>query len=747
MITSYWKQDLPNGYRIIALLLIIAAGFAIRLHDLDHDSFWLDEIFTVRSARLGIDSILGQNDHPPLLYGLTAASINAFDEGEFGARIPSMIAGTLAIAAIALLGKVVGAPNAGLWAALLLSFSPLALRYSQEVRHYALLLLFSLLSYCFLFQALQRPKWSSWLAYAAITILNLYTHYGALIVLFAQGVFIALWSLKKIIKRQTKDIAYPAIVAGIILALYVPWIPRLLIGLERNVASERLSGTGGMASLGDWLQVAYTAFGMFSDILAPMLLGLCLLGHLYWLVDQAWMKLGFILSGLVLPLILVLMFQVSRGAFARYIVYMLPFFLLAAGYAIDRSLFLTKRFTGRTVYRTSVAFCLLGFVFLARPTVTAERERISEDWREVIAYLKQNTQDNHVIASMSLSDPSGFNKVNYSLPYYLSKEDIESPFLEGNEITTSQVGDLDVINGPLWGIVTAWNGLPIFADSSLEVTEFQTHLYIVKETIQDGSTLDSLISLYEKLIPWADSPSPLCFMKRDLATFHLVAEEYSKAEKVLIEGKQLCPQLNFWNAVAIYEGLLGEQPSSADPDKITEIARKILIYDAKNIMALDSLTAFGLLDLFEQGEAQIVVGDSPEPVGKKQFTMPQDGDWGDVIFAHPPAAINFNLSLPDEPMMFRSRIALAPDSWEWGGDGVTFILRIQDESGNIAELFRDHVGNNPEDHKWHNVLVPLGEYAGQSVILSLITESGPAGDGTGDWAGWESPRIMWDVPG
>jgi hypothetical protein len=34
----------------------------------------------------------------------------------------------------------------------------------------------------------------------------------------------------------------------------------------------------------------------------------------------------------------------------------------------------------------------------------------------------------------------------------------------------------------------------------------------------------------------------------------------------------------------------------------------------------------------------------------------------------------------------------------------------------------------------------------QNIVLVLTTESGPAGDGTGDWAGWESPRLLWEPP-
>ena len=88
MIKSYWKRDLPDSYRLIALLLIIVVGFSIRLHDLDHDSLWLDEILAVESTRKGFDGIWNHRDHPPLFYAAEVAAVNTFNESEFAAESP-----------------------------------------------------------------------------------------------------------------------------------------------------------------------------------------------------------------------------------------------------------------------------------------------------------------------------------------------------------------------------------------------------------------------------------------------------------------------------------------------------------------------------------------------------------------------------------------------------------------------------------------------------------------------------------
>ncbi|HET7375810.1 MAG TPA: hypothetical protein VFK30_03820, partial [Anaerolineae bacterium] len=98
------------------------------------------------------------------------------------------------------------------------------------------------------------------------------------------------------------------------------------------------------------------------------------------------------------------------------------------------------------------------------------------------------------------------------------------------------------------------------------------------------------------------------------------------------------------------------------------------------------------------------------------------------------------------PVEFQARIAMAPESWGWGGNGSVFQLHVQDQSGNQATLYQRYVSNDDSDRDWHEVTVPLSQYAGQTITLTLMTDPGPGEDTTGDWAGWDSPRIIYAAP-
>jgi len=168
----------------------------------------------------------------------------------------------------------------------------------------------------------------------------------------------------------------------------------------------------------------------------------------------------------------------------------------------------------------------------------------------------------------------------------------------------------------------------------------------------------------------------------------------------------------------------------------------LLRLDIREPSALPVLAVTDLLQMFEAGDAQVSENQVPEPVEVRRFTMPQNGDWSDVLFMHSGASVSWQVALPEEPTALSFRAAMDPNSWDWGGDGGTFVVQIETDTGSPQELYRRHVTNEDSDRRWRNELVSLAEYAGQKVTLTLLTEPGPRMDFTGDWAGWGQPLIV-----
>jgi hypothetical protein len=152
---------------------------------------------------------------------------------------------------------------------------------------------------------------------------------------------------------------------------------------------------------------------------------------------------------------------------------------------------------------------------------------------------------------------------------------------------------------------------------------------------------------------------------------------------------------------------------------------------------LDAVTVFDLLamepDAVTQGQdtpliEELAVELAPEPAYI-------------ALRIHPPDSVTYALTLPEGPVCLRFDSMMHPDSWRWGGDGATFVVEI-DAGNGPTPIFEGYISNQPADLRWHETVLDLSRFAGQSISLTLRSAPGPAQDFTGDWAMWGQPRII-----
>jgi mannosyltransferase len=145
--------------------------------------------------------------------------------GDAWVRAPSLLCGTLAVPAVARLAGRWFGPGPGAAAGLLVALSPQLVYLSQEARSYSLLLLLSVLSVGLMDRLLQDPGWRAGLAYVAVTVLMLHTHYlGALALLFEIVVAAGIWWGDP---RAGRRLAVHQLAT---LAAFLPWVAVGLVG-------------------------------------------------------------------------------------------------------------------------------------------------------------------------------------------------------------------------------------------------------------------------------------------------------------------------------------------------------------------------------------------------------------------------------------------------------------------------------------------------------------------------------------
>lgn len=171
------------------LAALTLGALLLRLIDLGAPGFWFDEAYTHLIARLPAptawQALLVDGVHPPLHYAIARAVV-WLDGGEFALRVPSALAGALAVPVAFALGRRWFDGRTAWLTAALLAVSPFHLWHSRDARMYSLLALLSagaMLAYA---RWLERPGHARAAALAGVSALAYLTHYFALMVPLVQ---------------------------------------------------------------------------------------------------------------------------------------------------------------------------------------------------------------------------------------------------------------------------------------------------------------------------------------------------------------------------------------------------------------------------------------------------------------------------------------------------------------------------------------------------------------------------------
>lgn len=175
------------GWRHWAAALILLLAGALRIIGAEGYPLWTDEGWSVWAAGGDWLAITANDRHPPLYFALLAVWRDIGGESRLALRFLSIAAGLVTVAAVYRISADMRGQRAGLIAALGMAALPMAVYYSQEIRHYGLLTLCTALSWLALLRLLARPSRWRWLAYALTVCGLVYTLYFGVFILMAQG--------------------------------------------------------------------------------------------------------------------------------------------------------------------------------------------------------------------------------------------------------------------------------------------------------------------------------------------------------------------------------------------------------------------------------------------------------------------------------------------------------------------------------------------------------------------------------
>jgi uncharacterized membrane protein len=204
-----WHQRAGTWLRAPVLVGLAVAALLVRLYRLDAQSLWLDEGSSWATSRSGWLLLARELFNPtaayPLYHLLLKAWTGVFGDGEWALRLPSALAGALAVPAVyAAACRLEGAWDEGnggrgeaggsgglswygLAAAAVVLLAPYAIWYGQEAKVYSLLLLCAAAITWALARALQTGARRDWAVLAAACVAAVFVHRLAALVVVAAG--------------------------------------------------------------------------------------------------------------------------------------------------------------------------------------------------------------------------------------------------------------------------------------------------------------------------------------------------------------------------------------------------------------------------------------------------------------------------------------------------------------------------------------------------------------------------------
>ena len=309
---------------ILGLALVATTALTIARFS---QSFWIDEATSVWFARQPVHALLTTlcDPHPAGYYVFLKPWL-LISESEAWLRVPSLMAGLLAIYfTYRLAAAKFGSRVAGL-AALMLALQPLHGWYASEVRMYALVEMSGVAAIGLGWRLFDRPTWRGTLAYVAVVVLAMWIDYSAILPV---GLLQLMWIAMRCPYPRRWLLTQVAAALPVLAFMLTPtqWMALsnniYPIFLAVRATASGIPLTPGQASL--LIQLALGAAGLGCVIIACLWnrRGLSSKPLMRWSIIGLW--------------IAALMIATIPQAFTvkRRVLLLLPFFAIAAAYVVN----------------------------------------------------------------------------------------------------------------------------------------------------------------------------------------------------------------------------------------------------------------------------------------------------------------------------------------------------------------------------------------------------------------------------
>jgi len=384
-------------YYLLAVLLLTAWGFVLRIYALGDQSFWNDEASSINAAMAMLDHGIpllpsGEVYSRAILNTSTIAlSLNLFGDTEFAPRLPSILFGALTIPLVFIFARKVTNNKAALIAAAITAFLMIEIGWSRQARMYQEFQFFYILSLYLFYRYTQTERKRDLVFATFATICAILSHRFGLSLILIFLIYALVHNMGSIKGIFSWEFLFSR--KAIISVLCVAAVVALLEG-----------GLGIVSSVWNEMGVDFNlhAYLGYLSSTIPVISLVAVLGAGVLLRRDRQAPLLLVLA-VTVPLYL-LSFHISlRGE--RYLYYLLPVMFVLFSFAVVWLGELLPRLKGGRVPGIALAVAIMGLVFYSSSFVFAPQRLYYDfdttiqqpDFKRAYAFVEQERSGDDVV--------------------------------------------------------------------------------------------------------------------------------------------------------------------------------------------------------------------------------------------------------------------------------------------------------------------------------------------------------------
>jgi len=429
-----------NNYKIVSILLLIGLALILRIHHLDHEGLWMDEIRQTSFYSHTLFEIVydaASTHQPPLDYWI-GHFIHFISIGDFAVRLPAALFGAGSVVMLVVLISQMCSWTVAVSFGIIFALLPFHLYYSQEARPYAIVVFLLLCVFWILNSFLSRDRKEK--LFPVLTLLFFSTIFlysrslSPLVVTASLLLILTIWLFFLFLKADPKDTKKKHLIilsCGTLIVALGFCLPSLRIILAKSVryvpdTSLRLNMDSLISVIMKFdLAPIWQAYVVQSEpITYPLLILVCLSPYIGWRLHLCRKNTIWGLTTLLLPITCILnlfIFQSKsnmpfRPAYASYI---LPLANILGAVSLQGLWTLTAK--NRYVQITRGLIIVLAAIFsvqIVMATIDYKKMKRKSDWRGVAAFLTKNYDARHVLIFDSFSHYGSWEPTFYGFPRY-----------------------------------------------------------------------------------------------------------------------------------------------------------------------------------------------------------------------------------------------------------------------------------------------------------------------------------------